>query len=250
MPFQSSDPRDAFALEFGRFIEHVNSTARSELLFGVLRAFAMKFDYPWIAYGSPTAEQRCLEPPQYDPMVMLNYPTEWQERCSQMGYGKLEPTVKTSRARLGVFRWSEVYTDASTTREERHVFDEAAAFGLTSGITVPLHGPDGHFAIMSFAQPRNRDFQHGTIAYLQLAASHFHLQFARSRVYADVPNLTRREKECILWASRGKSSWETGMIMRISLNTVNFHLKNAMRKLDASNRTVAAMKAVRFGIIE
>ncbi|MER8855950.1 helix-turn-helix transcriptional regulator [Mesorhizobium australicum] len=62
-------------------------------------------------------------------------------------------------------------------------------------------------------------------------------------------DLSLREKECILWVAKGKTSWEIGMILGISLNTVNFHIKNVMRKLDAPSRTVAAIKAVNCGII-
>ncbi|RWQ32896.1 helix-turn-helix transcriptional regulator [Mesorhizobium sp.] len=64
------------------------------------------------------------------------------------------------------------------------------------------------------------------------------------------PVLSLRERECIQWISRGKSSWETGKIMGISPNTVNFHLKNVKHKLDVSSRTHAAIKAVSLGIIE
>ncbi|WP_085034668.1 helix-turn-helix transcriptional regulator [Ensifer aridi] len=63
-------------------------------------------------------------------------------------------------------------------------------------------------------------------------------------------NLSPREKECILWVARGKSSWDIGIILGISENTVNFHVKNVMRKLNVNTRTVAAIKAVNFGIIE
>ncbi|RVD13137.1 response regulator transcription factor, partial [Mesorhizobium sp. M7A.F.Ca.ET.027.02.1.1] len=35
-----------------------------------------------------------------------------------------------------------------------------------------------------------------------------------------------------------------------SYNTVNFHIKNGMRKLDCGSRTVAAIKAINMGIIE
>ncbi|MER9702413.1 helix-turn-helix transcriptional regulator [Mesorhizobium sp. M0146] len=62
-------------------------------------------------------------------------------------------------------------------------------------------------------------------------------------------HLSPREEECLLWAARGKSSWEVGMIIGISSNTVNFHIKNAMRKLDASSRTAAIVKAIGLGII-
>ncbi|RVD44685.1 MAG: LuxR family transcriptional regulator [Mesorhizobium sp.] len=63
------------------------------------------------------------------------------------------------------------------------------------------------------------------------------------------PGLSVREKECISWVARGKSSWEIGQIMNISENTVNFHIKNAMRKFNVSSRTVAAIIAINIGII-
>lgn len=47
----------------------------------------------------------------------------------------------------------------------------------------------------------------------------------------------------------GKSSWEIGVILRVSENTVNFHLKNAMRKLETNSRTHCVAKAIRLGLI-
>lgn len=61
--------------------------------------------------------------------------------------------------------------------------------------------------------------------------------------------LTLRERECLLWSARGKSSWDIGVILSISENTVNFHLKNAMAKLDAGTRIMAIVKSIRFGLI-
>ena len=62
--------------------------------------------------------------------------------------------------------------------------------------------------------------------------------------------LSDREKACLSWAAVGKSSWEIGRILAISENTVIFHIKNAMRKLGANSRTLAAFKAVELGLIE
>ncbi|MET4323480.1 DNA-binding CsgD family transcriptional regulator [Bradyrhizobium sp. RT5a] len=57
----------------------------------------------------------------------------------------------------------------------------------------------------------------------------------------DVPDvvLSAREKQCLRWVEEGKSSWEIGVILRVSENTVNFHLKNAMRKLEVTTRSHA-----------
>lgn len=80
---------------------------------------------------------------------------------------------------------------------------------------------------------------------------------ARARAAAKKPaagkpagELSDREKACLSWAAIGKSSWEIGRILCISENTVIFHIKNAMRKLGANSRTLAAFKAVELGLIE
>lgn len=61
--------------------------------------------------------------------------------------------------------------------------------------------------------------------------------------------LSSRERSCLGWAAQGKSSWDIGAILAISENTVNFHIKNAMRKLQTTSRTVAAIKAMQLGLI-
>lgn len=63
-------------------------------------------------------------------------------------------------------------------------------------------------------------------------------------------DLSPRQKECLRWTAQGKSSWDISRILNISENTVNFHVKNAMRKLETSSRTAAAIKAMQLGLID
>jgi DNA-binding CsgD family transcriptional regulator len=65
-----------------------------------------------------------------------------------------------------------------------------------------------------------------------------------------MPNLSDREKTCLNWVALGKSSWDIGTIIGLSEHTVNFHLKNAMKKLSATSRMIACLKAVRLGLID
>jgi LuxR family quorum-sensing system transcriptional regulator CciR len=62
--------------------------------------------------------------------------------------------------------------------------------------------------------------------------------------------LSGREADCLRWTAEGKSSWDIGMILNISENTVNFHIKNAMRKFGTTSRTVAVVSAIRLNLIE
>ncbi|BCM17635.1 LuxR family transcriptional regulator [Mesorhizobium sp. J8] len=252
MQFQKA-AREAFAVEFGQFLDRIDGTTEPKQLFDLLCAFALNLDCPWTAYGPLAPDPNFLKPFQRDLAVMLNYPNGWQKRCFEMGYDRIDPIIKALRRQAGAFQWSDMYCDASTTEHERRVLDEAAAFGLRSGISVPLHGPDGSAWVVSFAQSEGLKFQNKMITYLQVAAFHFHLRVSKCSNWSDIqeiPNLTPREKECILWTARGKSSWEIGQILEISVNTVNFHIKNVKEKLNASSRTVAAIRAINVGVVE
>jgi DNA-binding CsgD family transcriptional regulator len=56
--------------------------------------------------------------------------------------------------------------------------------------------------------------------------------------------LSKREIEVLSWLKEGKTSWEIARILLISERTVNFHVSNIIKKLDANNRTHAVALAV------
>ena len=56
--------------------------------------------------------------------------------------------------------------------------------------------------------------------------------------------LTEREKEILRWTGDGKSASDIGQILSLSHSTVSFHMHNAMRKLNAPNKTAAVVKAI------
>ena len=54
--------------------------------------------------------------------------------------------------------------------------------------------------------------------------------------------LSPRQFECLEWAARGKSAWDTGQIVGISRRTVLFHLEGAKAKLDVKSMQHAIAK--------
>jgi len=60
-------------------------------------------------------------------------------------------------------------------------------------------------------------------------------------------HLTERELEVLLWTAQGKTTLEIAKTLRVSGNTVNFHVRNAMTKLHAKNKTAAAVRAALLG---
>jgi len=61
--------------------------------------------------------------------------------------------------------------------------------------------------------------------------------------------LTRREVQCLYWTAQGKTSWEIACILGIAESTITYHLRNSIRKLNASNRVHAVAKALNESLI-
>jgi transcriptional regulator EpsA len=61
--------------------------------------------------------------------------------------------------------------------------------------------------------------------------------------------ITARESEVLSWVHLGKTNWEIASIMSISPLTVKNHIQNILRKLDVQNRSQAAMKAAKLGLV-
>jgi len=61
--------------------------------------------------------------------------------------------------------------------------------------------------------------------------------------------ISGREMDVLRWLKVGKTSWEISKILEISENTVNFHIKNIKRKLNATNRQHAVAIAIANSII-
>ena len=86
----------------------------------------------------------------------------------------------------------------------------------------------------------------------QLAVT-FQLAYSRYRQLAPKDqgevSLSEREREIMLWVTRGKSNSVISTILGISSSTVDTYMRRIFRKLDVADRTSAAMRAVAIGAI-
>lgn len=64
-----------------------------------------------------------------------------------------------------------------------------------------------------------------------------------------IASLSDHEKECLRWASFGKTAKETAEILGRSPRTIEFHLKSAIAKLGAVNKIQAAFLAIERGLL-
>lgn len=67
--------------------------------------------------------------------------------------------------------------------------------------------------------------------------------------YPNKEELTDREKECLIWASKGKSIKEIAKILKISPYTIETYSKKIKEKLSCSTMVEAVLEGVHRGII-
>ncbi|WP_310497446.1 helix-turn-helix transcriptional regulator [Sandarakinorhabdus sp.] len=125
-------------------------------------------------------------------------------------------------------------------------------------IVVPVHLPFGQIGAVCFLSrdPERTELSAEYEAHADLLALLSHRFIAgyakahRTRRWLPVDcQLTKREVECLRWASIGKTDKEISMILARSHATVRFHIQNAGEKLDAVNRSQTIFKAAQLGYL-
>lgn len=223
-------------------------------LAAMLGSYAGDLGLPYFSYlimrdedGAETADEGC---------VITNYPDEWTDRYKRKLYRHYDPVALTTRRSRMPFFWDRGAFLRRFRKEQRSVFHEARAFDIGAGYSIPIAGPRGDIGVFSLvgALPRDVDDavkEVGGAIYLKAVQVHDRmLELTGARREPDTEHsLSPREIECLRWTADGKTSDQIAEIVSISAATVNYHLKNAIAKLEAANRHHAAIKAIRMGMI-
>lgn len=179
-----------------------------------------------------------------------NFPCDWLARNLQDDRKQTDPVIIHCMNHYVPVAWSSLYESAD--QQGKQELAEARKVGLVDGVSVPIHGRLGEFGILSLAvrEPLTVENRFKLMVqtplfapYLQEAANAFKIK--EEPTY----QLTSREKECLGWASEGKTTWEISQILAISESTVNFHLNNTIKKTQAVNRQQAIVKALMSGTL-
>jgi LuxR family transcriptional activator of bioluminescence operon len=187
-------------------------------------------------------------------VLISGYPEQWVDHYFEQSFNSIDPVILYCAQHIIPIQWKNLTTSDENGR--MRVMNEARDFGLKTGISMPIHSPHGELGVLSLALNHDGN-EAGEITtrampYVQLIAGHLHEAVRRvSGLVNKVGEyeLTAREKECLRWAADGKTSWEIAAVLSTSERTVNFHLNNAMVKLDVNNRQHAVAKAVLLGLI-
>lgn len=238
-------------------LEHLLATLKTsyshEELQSGFAAFLANFGFSVFTYAGLRYPTRVTEKRP----VLSNFPENWVSLYENKILEGVDPVLPEAVQTLTPIFWDELLKKNEFTKQQREIFDDAKVFGLCHGLTIPVHGQLGDFAIVSVASDL------GEVEFRRIASTFIHDIHIASLYYHDAirntltepkfeddnVHLAKREIECLLWTARGKTTWEVSEILNISDNTVNSYLKNAMKKLGVFSKHHAVVRAIMLYLI-
>jgi LuxR family transcriptional regulator, quorum-sensing system regulator SolR len=228
-------------------VQSLLSSASAEDLFRQLTVMARGLGFDYCAYGIR------MPLPISEPKTEMfnNYPGVWQKCYQEQNYLAVDPTVVRASRSTMPFVWSdELFSSA------RNLWEDAKAHGLEFGWAQSCRDVQGISGMLTLSRSRedlSGSELHDKTPEMSWLVQLAHFGMSRRLTSKLLPEaevtLSQREVEVLRWTAEGKTSGEVADILRIAERTVNFHITNAVIKLNASNKTAAAIRASVLGLL-
>lgn len=216
-------------------------------VFERLKEAARNLGFEYCSYGLQTAY------PLTNPKIIwLNdYPKAWREQYQKQRYLHVDPTGLHGRRSQKPIVWSDRLFENA-----RALWSDAQEFGLRVGwaqSSLDVGGSGGMLTLCRGSEPLTPSELAAQEQKFTWLASLAHVTFSRifsERLRHDLTTpLTSREREVLKWTADGKSANQISDLLSVSKNTIDFHIKNAITKLQTSNKTAAVVRAALLGLL-
>lgn len=231
-----------------QFLDRVNTSHTVDEILGVVDTAVgdLGFDYFSFYMRKPVPVSCPAE------TILDHYPTGWMDHYQQMNYLACDPTIRLGTTHSDVMCWSSDLFEQSP-----ELWRDAQDIGLKHGVAQSSWARHDSYALFSLArgaEPVTSTEQNALRLSLYWAASAIHTRLERYLRPELLPfgqtGLSDREREAMLWSADGKTASEIAPILGLTKRTVDFHINNAARKLNARNKTHAVANAMGLGLID
>lgn len=187
-----------------------------------------------------------------DDLLLHDYPDEWAKVYLAFDLAGRDPVRRAcDKSPIG-FCWDELGSLIPLTRGDRQMLAIGQECGLGDGYTVPRHLPGDARGTCSFVVRPQAELPKPQLMVAEIVGAAAIVSALRVSGFAQNqprPVLSDRQRECLVWSARGKTAEETGMILGISTETVNQHLKMARERYDVCCRQSLIVNALFDGLI-
>jgi LuxR family transcriptional regulator, quorum-sensing system regulator CciR len=177
-----------------------------------------------------------------------NYPQARSDELVGRGYAADDPVHLASRRTNAGFGWRELPGLIKLGRRHRAILARSRHFGLGGGFTVPANVPGEPSASCSFAVRAGVELPAARLRCAELIGAHALNAARRLRQRPEPPprpRLSPRELECLRLVAMGKTDWEIGTILGLSIETARQYVKRARAAYDAVSRTQLVVYGLR-----
>lgn len=236
------------SLFYQTMIEELAAADSVECVHAICSRICREFGFDFFLYAARTPTS-LINPAL---TVISGFPAPWWEHYKQQDYVRVDPVLAYCSTHITPLDWGTLRPQNPLAKT---FLREAQDFGLHHGISFPVHSAKGDSALWSLVTNRPTAETAARIREVTpqacLLAVYLHEAVRRIIQIEEIPTATQqlsaREKECLLWAAEGKTSWETSKILGIAERTVIFHLQNAATKLNTTSRPQTIARAISTG---
>jgi LuxR family transcriptional regulator len=180
--------------------------------------------------------------------MRANYPEDWSRCYLENQHYRVDPVVQHGEKSTRPLVWNSEMLAAVPEFSE-----QARLAGVRYGWAQSSRGEFGRRSILAVARAGEPLGESELIAieprlvWLAQGAHQATLRIAEPE--AAPVQLSAREVEVLRWTGIGKTASEVADIMNISDRTANFHIANAIAKLQVANKTAAVLRAAVLGLL-
>lgn len=236
--------------ELDNYILAIDTASDLDGILTILQKQIRKFGFDsftyWLRWSNADAKE---------PIYISTYPEQFINHYIANDFQSHDMVGRLSTQKNTPFKWTELSEQYSITKMQNVLFDDSRAVGLTSGGSIPIHGPNqvqATFSVVSDVDAKEFDrLFHYHRHELHIIGTYAHERIMRLDLDSSINSLTltARETEILTWVSRGKTYWEIGMILSIQEDTVKKYMQRIFALLQVSNNTHAVAKAIINGLI-
>lgn len=186
-------------------------------------------------------------------VVLTTYPKTFQQIYEQSDYVSIDPVVQHALwGNMEMIAW----TDETRFSRNKEVLRITRDAGVYSGVSQPIRGSLGVAALLDLsgykrALPASEieEKKSGIIWLANFAFQNLSPVLIENYMPAAEIKLTERELSILRWLAEGKTTEDIADILSIAKRTVDFHINNAVAKLEVPNRTAATVQAALLGLL-
>lgn len=241
-----------------QFLSDTNNEKNIDKLFQLLTDACSSIGLDRAVYSLITPHDTINMPAGH--AIIGNYPQDWMSYYSKKRYVQIDPVIKHIKQTENIFRWDDLNKlDVIKNDKESKLMDEAHEAGLYSGVGLPLKNYHGEIVGMGFASSeKNIPLSPAALNFIAIVSKQFDLNYksimldkkhSKFNHKQEKNILTARQQEILLWISKDKSYGDIADILKISENTVLYHMKEIFKRLKVHSQISAVLKAIKLGLI-